>query len=184
MSRNMLLGITLAALLASTSLAADLKSGPQVGSTKLPAFNPYNVTGEKAGTRTSLVVKHGANPVVMIFARDNSPELTALIKKIDACTAKNKDAKMGSFVVYLNDSESLADQLKKTAEKENIKNTILSIDNPAGPKGYKVAKDADVTVVLYVNRVVKANHAYKKGELKDKEIDQIVSDVPKILAKE
>ena len=36
----------------------------------------------------------------MIFAREPSPELATLIKKIDAVTKKNKGHEMGSFVVF------------------------------------------------------------------------------------
>lgn len=117
----------------------------------------------------------------MIFAREVSDSLTSLVKKIDAATAANKDKKMGSFVVFCTDSESLEKQLKELAEKEKLKNIVLAIDNPSGPPAYKVAKDADVTVVLYNKRKVEANHAYKKGELKDKDIERIVSDISKIL---
>jgi len=117
----------------------------------------------------------------MIFAREVSDNLTSLVKKIDAETAKNKGAKMGSFVVFLSDDEKLGDKVKALAEKEGIKNCIFSIDNPAGPKGYEVAKDSDVTVVLYNKQKVAANHAFKKGELNSKAIEAIVADVPKIL---
>jgi hypothetical protein len=117
----------------------------------------------------------------MIFAREVSADLTSLVRRIDAETAKNKGAKMGSFVVFLADDEKLEAQLKALAEKEGIKNCILSIDNPAGPTGYQVAKNADVTVVLYNKRKVEANHAFKKGELNAKAIDAIIADVPKIL---
>ena len=58
---------------------------------------------------------------------------------------------------------------------------MLSIDNPAGPGSYKVSKDADVTVVLYNQHKVKANYAFKKGALKDKDIDAVVADISKIL---
>jgi hypothetical protein len=91
---------------------------------------------------------------------------------------------MGSFVVFLNDSEDLPGKLKKLADQTGLKACVLSIDNPAGPEGYKVAKDADVTVVLYAKRTVKANYAFKKGELKDKDVDQIVADIAKILPAE
>ena len=57
----------------------------------------------------------------------------------------------------------------------------MAIDNPAGPEKYNFSKDADVTVVLYVDHVVKANHTFKKGELNDKAIEMIVADVSKIL---
>lgn len=117
----------------------------------------------------------------MIFAREVSDSLTSLVKKIDAETAKNKSAKMGSFVVFLTDDEKLTDTLKTLATKENIKSLVFSVDNPAGPKGYGVAKDADVTVVLYNKQKVVANHSFKKGELNAKAIETIISEIPQIL---
>ena len=117
----------------------------------------------------------------MIFARENSDALTSLVKKIDAATAQNKSKHMGSFVVFLSNEEGLEKKLKEMAEKEGLKKIVLSIDNPAGPTGYKVAKNADVTVVLYVDRTVKANHAFKKGELNEAAINSVVADVSKIL---
>ena len=119
----------------------------------------------------------------MIFAREISDSLTSLVKKIDAETAKNSKAKMGSFVVFLSDDEKLGDKLKDLAKRENLKNIVLTIDNPAGPDGYNVVKDADVTVVLYNQRKVAVNHAYKKGELNNKAIDQVVGEVSKIVPK-
>jgi hypothetical protein len=110
-----------------------------------------------------------------------SDPLTSLVKKIDEATEKNKGCRMGSFVVFLSDEEKLKDQLKQLAEKEQIKNTVLSIDNPSGPAGYEIPKEADVTIVLYTKHNVKANYAFKKGELKAPDVDRIVADVGKIL---
>src|SRR5262245_60411402 len=101
----------------------------------------------------------------MIFAREASDNLTSLVKKIDAATVKNADKKMCSFIVFLTDDEKAPDNLKALAEKEGIKKLIVSVDNPTGPPAYKIAKDADVTVVLYNNRKVEANHAFRKGDL-------------------
>jgi hypothetical protein len=117
----------------------------------------------------------------MIFAREVSGPLASLVKKIDAETAKNSKKNMGSFVVFLNDKEGLAKELKDFAVKEGIKDCILTIDNVAGPDGYDVAKEAEVTVVLYNKRKVEANFAFRKGQLNDKAIDQIVQDVSKIV---
>ena len=50
------------------------------------------------------------------------------------------------------------------------------------PEKYKIAKDAEVTVLLDENFTVKANHAFKKGELNAKAIDKIAADVPKIVS--
>src|SRR5579864_8972350 len=114
----------------------------------------------------------------MIFAREVSGPLASLVKKIDDETIKHKSDRMGSFVVFLSDDEKLEDQLKEFAKKEDIKKCVLTIDNPAGPGAYKVAKEADVTVVLYENRSVKANYAFKKGELNDRAVQQILADIP------
>jgi hypothetical protein len=117
----------------------------------------------------------------MIFAREVSDPLTSLVKKLEAITADNQKAKMGSFVVFCSDDPGLEKQLKALAQKEDLRHVILSIDNPAGPKDFQVVEPADVTVVLYHDFKVKANHVYRKGEFKDKEIDKVLADLPKIL---
>jgi hypothetical protein len=89
---------------------------------------------------------------------------------------------MGSFVVFLNEDKSLQEQLKGVARDQDLKRLVLSTwDDATGPKKYRVNKNADVTVVLYTGMVVKANHAYAKGELSDKDVDGIVGEVSKIL---
>jgi hypothetical protein len=46
----------------------------------------------------------------------------------------------------------------------------------------KFGAAAETTVILATGqRQVKASYAYRKGELKDKEIHQILADLPKIL---
>ena len=122
------------------------------------------------------------NPVAMIFAREISDPLTSLVKKIDTATAKHRDSRMGSFIVFLtDDEEGLEKKLKELAKKEDLKHIVLTIDTPTGPPRYKIAKDADVTVVLYQRQKVKANFAFKKGELHEPDIDKIVADVKDIL---
>jgi hypothetical protein len=161
--------------------AENLKSGPQVGSTVPGPFHPLHITGENAGQKVCLYCKNGANPVAMIFAREVSPALTTLIKKIDAATADHQGDHMGSFVVFLKYNEQMARQVKQLADKEGIQNTVLALHNSAGPQAYRVGKNADVTVVLYTNRTVKANYAFRKGELAEKDVTQIVADLSKIL---
>jgi hypothetical protein len=160
---------------------AALKSGPQVGSQVPGPFHPRNITGAFKGEKHCLFCEHGNCPVAMVFAREVTPELTKLIKKIDAATVKNSKARMGSFVVFLSDKEGLAGQLESLAAKEKIAQTVLAIDNPGGPQRYAVAKDADITVVLYEDHTVRANHSFRKGELNTKAADRIVADIAKIV---
>ena len=183
MKLHRIAGLSLSfALLAGSLVAADaLKSGPQVNEDVPGPFHPLNVTGASAGKKNCLYCQNGSNPVAVVFAREVTPEVTKLIKKLDACTAKHSDCKMGSYVVFLSDKEGLDKDLKSMADDQKLQKIILSIDNPAGPQEYKISKDADVTVLLYTNHVVKTNRAFKKGELKDDCIDEIVKEVPKIL---
>jgi len=171
------------ALMASIVVAEEgktVKSGPQKGEELAGPFHPLNINGAKAGEKNCLYCENGSNPVAMVFARELTPSVKQLITKIDQCTTKNTDCKMGSFVVFCSDDEGLADQLKKFAKEADLKKTVLSIDNPAGPKGYNVNKEAGVTVVLYKNRNVKANMAYQKGSFTEKDVQSVVSALPTI----
>jgi len=180
-----LLVVPFVALCAITlSFAGEpVKSGPQVGDDLPGPFHPLNVTGENAGEKACLYCKHGNAPVAMVFARDMTPALAKLLKKLDECTMKNKDKEMGSFAVFCSDDSGLRKRLEETAKKEGLKELVLSIDNPAGPDEYNFTKDADITVVLYVVTTVKANHSFRKGELDDKAIEKIMADVPKLFEK-
>ena len=161
--------------------AEPVKSGLQAGEKITTIFEPLNVNGEHAGEPHCLVCENGLSPVAMLFAREVNEPLLKLLSQLDEATAKNRKVEMGSFVVFLSDDEKLSDALKTLATKENIKTTVLAVDNNAGPKGYAVSKDADVTVVLYNKQTVVANHAFKKGELNAKAIETIVSEIPQIL---
>src|SRR5690242_19664932 len=102
-------------LCAGVALGADVKSGPQPGEKLAGPFHPLNINGEQAGKKNCLYCSNGDRPVAMIFARECTPELTALIKKIDAATTASK-GKMGSFVVFLSKNEDLEAKLKSLAK--------------------------------------------------------------------
>ena len=168
----------------SQGQGTQIKSGPQAGEKLAGPFHPLNCNGESSGKKNCLYCENGMNPVAMVFARDNTPEVTKLIKAIDETTVKHKDWSMGSFFVFLSDKETLPKQLTDLAKNEKLQSTVLSVDNPAGPEGYNVAKDASVTVVLYVNRTAVVNYSYRNAsDLNEKAIQQIVSDVSKIQPK-
>lgn len=158
-----------------------IKSGPQAGEELAGPFHPLNVNGPAAGKKFCLYCSNGGNPVAMVFARSVTPEVATLAKKLDAACAKNSKAKMGSFFVFCSDEDGLETKLKKVAKENDLKKVVLSIDNPAGPDGYKVNKDADVTVVLYKNRTAKANFTFAKGsKISDKDIEKILEATSKI----
>jgi hypothetical protein len=178
-----LLSLAAVAVVSVASFGAEIKSGPQPGDKFPGPFHPLNVTGESKGEKACLVCKAGGAPVAMVFARCADCEMTAkLVKKLDEITAKNTSVDMNSFAVFLtDDTEVFSKKLEAQAKKSDLKHCTLAIDNPTGPEKYNVNKDAEVTVVLYVKRDIKASYAFKKGELTDAKIDEIVKDTAKIL---
>jgi hypothetical protein len=120
---------------------------------------------------------------VSIFAREITDNLASLVKKIDEQVDSNSNKQMKAFVVLLaEDADAAAPKLEELAKKQAIKNVPLTIfDGTAGPPSYKIAKDADVTVLLWRGQTVKANHAFRKGGLDQKGAAAVIADTPKIL---
>jgi hypothetical protein len=119
--------------------------------------------------------------VVCVFARKTSEPLASLVKKIDEKIGGNGELK--SFVVITpRKGENPADSLKKLAAHAGIKHVPLTIgESPDGPPDYELAREADVTVLMWADQKVKVNHAFK-GELTDKDIGAIVADISKVLS--
>ncbi len=178
MGRTVCLALALVGLIA----AADVRqSGPKVGEELPGTFVPKNITGPEAGQTTCVFCEYGESPVVMVFAREISEPVTRLIKRLDSATGQHKAAGLASCVVFLSNEAGLPRQIKQVAEQEQVRHTILRTFKPEGPRGYNLAKDASVTVVLFTDRVVKAKHVFGKGECKDRDIDAILADLPRIL---
>ena len=170
-------------LLTCERLSADepLRSGLQPGEQILALFEPLNVTGPYAGEPHCLVCENGASPVAMVFARTLNEPLVHLLARLDHATAKHKEHEMGSFAVFLSEDENLVPRLETAAKKQDLKHLVLATDPPAGPDGFKVSAAAEVTVVLYREHKVIANHAFRPGELNGKAIERVLADVPRLV---
>lgn len=118
--------------------------------------------------------------MVCVFARKTSEPLASLVKQIDQKIGEND--KLKSFVVITpKKGDNPSEDLKKLADQAGIKHVPLTIgESPDGPPDYEIAKDADVTVLMWNGGTVKVNHAFK-GDLTDKNIRAIADDIPKLL---
>lgn len=170
------------AMLIGVAWAGEIKSGLPVG-TRVPAFNVRDVTGPHKGETLCYRCQYGARPVACVFAREATAEVIDLAKKIDEVVGKNKDSKMAAFVVVVTEDADAAEKaLASAAKDKKITDTPLTvIEGATGPSNYKLSKDADVTVMMWVESEVKVNHAFGKKELDAKAIDAIVGETKKIL---
>jgi hypothetical protein len=97
----------------------------------------------------------GYTLVALIFAREISDPLTSLVKAIDRqlgeSPARRDGRKLGVFVVFCSDDPGLHKQLQDLIAREGIKNVVLSLstNKAQGPPRYRVARDAELTVVVY-----------------------------------
>lgn len=176
------------ALFVSGAQAAELKSGPQAGE-EVGAFEVVKVAGNaedgvKEGDKLCYRCKLGSRPVVMIFARKPDANLAKLVGQLDKVVADNGEKKMASFVNLIGtDAEhgkAAAAKLVKDSKASNIA-VVVPADQPNGPAEYKISADADVTVLIYKEGVVKANHALPAGGLTDAVVKKIVADTNAIL---
>ena len=126
--------------------------------------------------------------MVAIFTRSITDDLTSLVKQIDGLVAKNEEKKMASFVILLsNDADVDEAKLNTLAEKAGIKtgkeaNVPLTIfDGIAGPEKYKIAEEAEVTVLLWKGQTAVVNHAFAKGKLDKAGVKKIVESTSEIL---
>ncbi|WP_439625270.1 hypothetical protein [Gemmata sp.] len=181
MVRNLLTAAVVVAL-GGLLVAGDAKPGLKVGDKVPGPFHPLNVNGEDAGKKACLYCKAGDSPTVAVFARDpGDAALQKLIAMLEEAATKYSKQELNTFVVFCSAESGLEPRLKDVAEKVKLKHVILAIDAPEGPEKYNIAKDADVTVIVYKDLRVVGNHTFAKGKLDDKALEAVAADVAKIV---
>ena len=73
-------------------------------------------------------------------------------------------------------------QLEGFAQQQPFQHTILTLYKAGGPERYRISAEAGVTVLLYNHLTVKANHAFKSGEMSEAATDAILADLAKMLS--
>jgi hypothetical protein len=108
-----------------------------------------------------------------------------LDQRLDAVAGKTPRA-LGAYVLFDSQADGLDKRLREMAEKEALKRVSLCIG--AAPADYGVAKDAEVTVLIYSvgrrpQQKVTANFALRKGELDEAKTDAIAKALSEVLPK-
>jgi hypothetical protein len=177
---SVLTAVVVAVGLSATAFA-EVTSGPQVGDS-VGAFMVTKVAGNPDdnitdGQHLCYRCKTGSKPVVMVFARTADEKLAKLLKKIEEEVEEHQSEKLTSFVNMIGaDAESLKKAAADFVSKHGIKKIAFVVpdDTQHGPPDFKIAPDADLTVVCYKGGQVKANHAFAKGDLSEEKLEAIV----------
>lgn len=166
-------------LLVLLCLADPCVSGVPVG--KRPG--PYSflvATGPERGKQTCFICEQADKPAVVVFTRSLSEPVGQLLATLDSEVPKREKQGFKVWMTQLTDKADL-DGLAKWSQKQALKNVpVGAFEDSDGPPAYKLAADAEVTVLVFVKEKVVVNRAYRAGELNEVAIKDIKQSLRKL----
>ena len=171
--------------IAAEARAADpCRSGLEPGQRPGP-YSFVLATGKERGKSFCYICDTADHPAVIVFVRTPNDALGKLAAGLDKAVAEHKTAELRSWITFLSDeSKDLEDKIVKWGRTHGLRGIDLGIFEDAdGPPSYKLARDADVTVILYVKRKVVADFAFRVDELTDERIAEVLKTVPGLIEK-
>jgi hypothetical protein len=164
------------------SAAEPCVSGPNQGQRPGP-YAAVISTGSQRGQSHCFVCENADRPAVVVFARSLTDPLGKLVKRIDQAVAEHKAANLNAWVTILAaDQPTLDPKVVDWGKQHAVATVPLGVfEDPVGPPSYRIHRDADVTVLLFVNRKVVANFAFRAGELSDVGTADVLKALPQIL---
>jgi hypothetical protein len=146
---------------------------------------PYSAlvsVGPQRGTQHCFICEAADRPIVIVFARTLSDPLGKLAHRLDKLMVEHKAVDLRGWVTFLAvDQTALDAHVVQWGQKHATGKVPLAVfEDVVGPPTYLLAREADVTVLLSVKQKVVANFAFRKGELNDAAVEQIVKSVPRI----
>jgi hypothetical protein len=175
-------GVLLAA--AATGWADGCVSGLKPGERPGP-YSFVLATGTNRGQACCFICETAERPAVLVFARTLDDGLAKLTQGLDKALATHKTAELRSWVTLLSDDQTAADpEVVKWGRKAGIRDVPLGVfEDAGGPPSYKLSRDADVTVLLFVKAKVVANFAFRAGELTPAKADEVLKALPQVVGK-
>jgi hypothetical protein len=175
----------LAFFLPCATAAAPVTSGLTVGQKPGP-YSSIVCVGAERGQSHCYICDTADHPAVVVFARRLSDPLGKLVAGLDKAVADDKAAGLRAWVTFLSDDQTALDpKIVEWGKKYAVRGVPLGVfESLDGPPSYRLSRDADVTVLLFVNRKVVANFAFRQGELTEERVTDVLQSIPRITAKE
>ena len=172
------LGVAVVNLFAADPCASGLQPGQRPG--------PYTflvATGPQRGQLHCYICETADRPAVAVFARDLSEPLGGLVQQLDKAVLEHKKADLRAWVTFLGDDQpGLDPKVVRWGLKHAVRNVPLGVfEDAGGPPSYRLNREADVTVLLFVKQKVVANFALRSGELTEEKIGEIMKAVPRLV---
>jgi hypothetical protein len=169
------------ALLSQGKAQEPCRSGLPVGQRPGP-YAALVATGTYRGESHCFICETADHPAVIVFARSLSEPLGKLAHQLDRALSQYKTADLRAWVTFLSDDQTKLDpRVVQWGQKHATGNVPLAVfEDVGGPPSYRLARDADVTVLLSVRQRVVANFAFRPGELTDARVAEVLRALPQI----
>lgn len=163
---------------------APVESGPKLGTRPGP-YTFCVATGARRGQETCFICDTADRPAVIVFARNAGDALGKLAGKLDKALAAHKAAELRSWITFIGKDEQTFDRpLLDWSKQHGLKSLpIGTFKEEDGPPTYRVARDADVTVVLFVRQKVEATFGFRDRELTEEAVGRVLEAVALLAAK-
>jgi hypothetical protein len=171
-------------LLTSAAAQQPLRSGVAVGVRPGP-YTALVCTGPQRGQSHCFICETEDRPAVIVFARSLSEPLGKLAHQLDKAVGEHKASELRAWVTFLADDHTTLDRkVVQWGQKHAVGVVPLMVfEDVVGPPTYRLARDADVTVLLSVKQKVVANFAFRAGELDDARVAEVMKALPQIVKK-
>lgn len=147
------------------------------------------VHGPQAGQAVSLICDLAGRPGVLIYAREMEPALVKLLTKLDAVAQKGSTQQMRSTCVLLTTQDEDRSALRDIGKREKLEATILATHEFVkhglyfgSDRRYELNPEANVTVIVLQQLTVQSSYAFRKGELKEGRVEEIVKAAAALVA--
>jgi hypothetical protein len=166
------------ALVAVDPCVSGLQPGQKPG--------PYSFlieTGANRGQSCCFICETADKPAVVVFARTPSAGLTKLAQGLDKALTTHKAVDLKAWMTFLHDDETvMGPQVVAFARKSGLRDMPVGVfEDVNGPPAYKLNREADVTVLLFVKAKVVANFAFRPSELTDDKVAEVIKSLPQIV---
>ena len=158
----------------TSGLAPGQKPGP---------YSSIVSVGAERGESHCYICDTAERPAAIVFARTLTDPLGKLTAGLDKAVGDHKAADLRAWVTFLSDDQTVLDpKLVEWGRKYALRDVPVGVfENLDGPPSYRLSRDADVTVLLFVNRKVVANFAFRPGELTEERVADVLKALPGIL---
>jgi hypothetical protein len=170
-------------LLAVCAARADsCRSGLEPGQKPGP-YSAVICTGPERGQSYCYICETADKPAVVVFARNLNDCLANFVQRLDQAIADHKKADLRAWVTVLGADQSTLDaEVVAWVQQHRIRSIPIGVfESTDGPPSYRLAADAEVTVLFFVKQKVVANFGYRAREMTDEQIERMMKMVPKIV---